>query len=149
MDTVSQTMNDLAERIKELEQENKDLRSEIAWVYGLKEGAKFLASQYVEEIRKNKLLQSKLHAIVGDESGAMPNATLEAVANVSHEIWAHWMTYQFSVCEEALNGSVYIPVESYQRWARQIVTPYADLTEREKDSDREQAEKILAAIREI
>lgn len=76
------------------------------------------------------------------------NELREQLAALSHEIWAHWMRYQFSVCETSLNGSVYIPVEKIARWTKQIEADYADLTEREKDSDREQADKILKVLRD-
>ena len=36
--------------------------------------------------------------------------------------------------------------ESLRRWHRQIETPYADLSEKEKDSDREWADKVLVAL---
>jgi len=37
-------------------------------------------------------------------------------------------------------------VEAIKRWHRQIETPYADLSEKEKDSDREWADKVLAEL---
>jgi hypothetical protein len=69
----------------------------------------------------------------------------EDLANLSHEIWAHWMTYMFSRCEETQGGTL-IPFELEQRWKRQMQTDYADLSEKEKESDREQADKILRII---
>jgi hypothetical protein len=41
-----------------------------------------------------------------------------------------------------------IPMTSavVQRWERQIATPYEELTETEKDSDREWADKVLALL---
>jgi hypothetical protein len=69
----------------------------------------------------------------------------ESLADVSHEIWAHWMRYLFSRCEDDDLGMV-ISRDDYLHWKRQIDTPYSELTEREKDSDREQADKILAVL---
>jgi hypothetical protein len=37
--------------------------------------------------------------------------------------------------------------ENIVRWRRQIATPYAALSEREKDSDREWADKVLEIVR--
>lgn len=71
----------------------------------------------------------------------------ELVADVSHEIWAHWMKYLFSRCEDDDLGIV-IMREDARHWQRQVRTTYEDLTEREKDSDREQADKILKVINE-
>ena len=70
----------------------------------------------------------------------------EVVADKQHEIWSHWMQYLFSVCTENKDGSVVIPADKVERWKRQINTPYEELTEREKNSDREQAEKVLDAM---
>ena len=72
----------------------------------------------------------------------------EELANISHEIWASWMTYLFSLCEDDDLGIV-IPHEFARRWKRQIKTPYSHLTELEKDSDREQADKILATWKKV
>lgn len=33
------------------------------------------------------------------------------------------------------------------RWKRQMVTPYEGLTEKEKDSDRAEADKVLALLK--
>jgi len=73
---------------------------------------------------------------------------LEKLASVQHEIWAHWMTYLFSVCIENSDGSYTIPVEKVQRWKYQIATQFDTLSELEKQSDREQAEKVLTLISE-
>jgi hypothetical protein len=70
----------------------------------------------------------------------------EKLAKVQHEIWSHWMRYLFSVCEEA-NGNLIIPPDKVKRWKRQMITPYQFLTEEEKESDREQADKVLNIIR--
>jgi len=39
-----------------------------------------------------------------------------------------------------------IPKDSVDHWKRQIKTKYSDLTEDEKDSDLEQADKILKIL---
>lgn len=74
------------------------------------------------------------------------NDTREAVADIQHAIWAHWMRYQFSVCQQNDDGSLTIPAEKVERWQRQIDTDYAGLSEREKDSDRDQADKVLGVL---
>ena len=70
---------------------------------------------------------------------------LEALAAIQHEIWAHWMRYLFSVCTLNEDGSVTIPKESVERWQRQIDTKYENLSEKEKASDRRQANKVWLA----
>jgi len=68
----------------------------------------------------------------------------EDLSDLSHEIWSDWMKYIFSVCvNEGENGSLTIPESYVLHWKRQIRTPYGELTEKEKDGDREQADKIL------
>jgi hypothetical protein len=74
-------------------------------------------------------------------------AILEEVSNIQHEIWSHWMTYLFRESSRNEDGSFTIPVDKVMRWKRQIDTPYAQLTDNEKKSDREQAEKVLNTLR--
>lgn len=73
---------------------------------------------------------------------------IEKLAEVQHEIWAHWMKYLFEVCTLNEDGSVTIPSDRVKRWKRQIDTEYSALPQKEKDSDIEQAQKVVAAIQE-
>jgi hypothetical protein len=70
----------------------------------------------------------------------------EALADVQHEIWSHWMRYLFSVCTANEDGSYTIPAGKVQHWQRQMATPYHELPEAEKESDREQAAKVLKLL---
>ena len=70
---------------------------------------------------------------------------LEVLADVQHDIWSHWMKYLFKQCERADNGWV-IPSDKVTHWVRQMNMPYAELSEREKDSDRDQAKKVEDAL---
>ena len=75
----------------------------------------------------------------------------ESLAAVQHDIWAHFMRYLVSECHTATddwsgNPVLLIPTDKVDRWKRQMDTAYADLTEKEKDSDREQADKVLAVL---
>ena len=74
----------------------------------------------------------------------------EALADLEHQQWAHWTRYMLKTLEPLLspnlrwNPDVRGNAEAaLERWLRQINTPYADLTEKEKDSDREWADKVL------
>ena len=69
------------------------------------------------------------------------------VADVQHEIWSHWMKYQFSVCIKNEDGSVTIPAEKVERWSRQMTTPFAELTTEEQESDFSQGDKVFEALR--
>lgn len=63
----------------------------------------------------------------------------EELAALMHEIWADWMKFMLSCCVERY----VIPVQAGRRWSRQMETPYDDLSEKEKDSDRREADKVL------
>ena len=68
----------------------------------------------------------------------------ERLAAIQHAIWSHWMTYQFSVCLRNDDGTMTIPAQKVARWERQASTPYSRLPESERESDRHQADRILA-----
>jgi len=92
------------------------------------------------------------------------DTVLEDLASLEHEQWAHWTKYMLSVLApvfEAVdvleNASGYEAVvgvpeiaDAYaavKRWKRQIETAYADLTEKERDSDREWARKVMDTVK--
>lgn len=72
------------------------------------------------------------------------NALRENAADLAHQQWAGWMRYLFSKCHELPDGSLVIPPGCVARWARQMATEYCDLPDGEKESDRLEADRILA-----
>jgi hypothetical protein len=58
---------------------------------------------------------------------------IEKLAALEHEQWAHWTRYMLDN----------LTSENIQRWRRQIETPYEDLSEKEKESDRVWARKVM------
>lgn len=68
---------------------------------------------------------------------------VEHLADYAHAAWSHWMKYLFSKSIHQPDGSVLIPADLVQRWQRQMNTPYRELSEQEKESDRNQARRIL------
>ena len=74
------------------------------------------------------------------------NDLRERIADAQHEIWAHWMRYMLSIRELNEDGSATIPRSFVDRWKRQAKTTYRDLTEQEKRSDREQADKVIRVL---
>lgn len=71
---------------------------------------------------------------------------IEALARQQHDIWAHWMNYQFTKCEKRADGSMIIPSELVARWTRQAGTSYCNLSDQEQESDRHQALKVMVTI---
>lgn len=70
---------------------------------------------------------------------------IEAIAAQCHEQWAGWTTHLLGKMSIS-NGQCVLGNVWLERWTRQVQTLYADLTEEEKESDRREARKIVAAI---
>ncbi len=70
----------------------------------------------------------------------------EILADVEHERWSHWQRYLHSMCERNSDGSLVIPVNLVKKWELQMNTPYSELSESEKESDREQVRLYLPII---
>lgn len=83
----------------------------------------------------------------GDPSNILELQTLiEKLADVEHERWSHWQRYLHSKCERTHDGSLVIPADLVERWESQMNTPYSALSEKEKESDREQVRRYLPII---
>jgi len=61
---------------------------------------------------------------------------VEALAVLEHQQFRHWIGYQVENMH----------LINWERWTRQAQTPYAMLSEKEKESDREWARKVLKVI---
>lgn len=64
------------------------------------------------------------------------NELLEILAALEHDRWSRWMEYMLT------NMSP----ENLERWKRQMITDYKDLSEKEKESDRKEARITLTYI---
>jgi hypothetical protein len=71
---------------------------------------------------------------------------MEELACVEHERWSHWQRYLHEQCIPGADGSLTIPANLAHQWTTQMNTPYAQLSEKEKDSDREQVQRYLPVI---
>lgn len=71
---------------------------------------------------------------------------IEQLAAIEHERWSHWQRYLHSKCFKNNDGSLTIPANLVERWSKQIHTEYYNLTEDEKESDREQVMKYLPLL---
>jgi hypothetical protein len=72
----------------------------------------------------------------------------EGLADLSHRQWSGWMEYLFEKSSDNQDGTVTIPAWAVERWRRQLNTPYSELPEQEKESDRKEADRVLSVIRE-
>jgi len=68
----------------------------------------------------------------------------EKLAEIEHERWSDWQGW----CHKVLRENCPSPeLEAVlERWDRQIATPYAELSEQEKESDREQVRRYWPLI---
>ena len=74
------------------------------------------------------------------------NSLREDLAWLAHDTWARWMKHLFTHSTQNADGSVTIPPDLVNRWLRQINTDYSNLTEKEKDSDRKEADRVLPIL---
>lgn len=74
------------------------------------------------------------------------DALREQLAALAHEQWSGWMRYLFGKCTYPGPSGVRMPSEWAERWMRQMNTPYAELSEAEKESDRLEADRVLDLV---
>lgn len=81
-----------------------------------------------------------------DQIAQKLNSILEDLASIEHARWSHWQRYMHSKGKRLKDGSLILPAELVSLWEHQIETPYAELSEKEKESDREQVRKYLPVV---
>ncbi len=73
----------------------------------------------------------------GGRSKAPPaDPMIEALAEIEHEQWCLWAEHMLANATSA----------NVRRWRRQIATPFAQLSEADKEKDRVFARKVLEAV---
>ena len=79
----------------------------------------------------------------------------EKLADIEHQRWADWQKYLHSKCskrnihdDDKSKYDLVIYQEDVEHWEKQINTDYSELSEKEKDSDREQVERYFPFIQE-
>lgn len=71
----------------------------------------------------------------------------EKLAAIEHERWADWQKWCHKVIRQ--NDPNLQTENVLMRWDKQIETPYADLSEKEKQSDREQVDRYWPIIESL
>jgi hypothetical protein len=77
---------------------------------------------------------------------AILNGIVEALAALEHERWSHWQQYLHSKGLRQPDGSLVLPADLVERWDKQMNTKYENLSDGEKESDREQVQKYLPLV---
>jgi len=70
----------------------------------------------------------------------------EKLAAFAHSQWSGWMKYLFSKGTFNGDGTWTMPAWAVKRWRNQMNSDYSDLSEQEKNSDREEADGMLKVI---
>lgn len=78
---------------------------------------------------------------------------IEKLATIEHERWADWQRYVHNTYQKFSFGQgeyrLFIANDLYDRWNRQINTPYSELSEQEKQSDRDQVMRYWPLIQDM
>jgi len=72
----------------------------------------------------------------------------EKMADQCHAQWVGWMKYLFTRGVFHKDGSFTINAKSVDRWLTQNACYYHELSEKEKDSDRKEADKFLKIVKD-
>jgi len=83
----------------------------------------------------------------GTKTVPVSSEVREQLAEYTHDAWSRWMKYLFNktTWDEGIRRLT-IPSDLAARWNRQMHTPYKELPEHEKESDRAEADSILKII---
>ncbi len=92
-----------------------------------------------------EILSSQRQTIIEEVIKILINSR-EQLADIEHQRWSDWQKYMHSKMIDNGKGFLEIDEEFINRWATQIRTPYSELSEKEKDSDREQVERYLPML---
>lgn len=130
-----------------------DTRDKLASVPGMSASFSIFAKnaealvELLEKLESQKAESACLQVELDELADMLMNEKLiEELSDYAHAAWSGWMDYLFSKCVEHGDGSVTIPSTSVDRWKRQAGTKYVDLPEGEKESDREEARKMITIV---
>ena len=73
---------------------------------------------------------------------------VEALASYAHKAWSGWMGHLFSKCSHSqMSCHQMLPDVWVYQWKRQMKTSYSKLSEKEKESDRKEARRMIAIFK--
>lgn len=71
---------------------------------------------------------------------------MEELAAIEHKRWSRWQAFMHAQGNRQPDGSLVLTPALVRKWDRQIASGYAELSEVEKESDREQVRQYLPLI---
>jgi hypothetical protein len=75
------------------------------------------------------------------------NVLREALAAYAHDAWSRWVTHFFKQCEsDPLSRHLTLRREDVERWSRQVLLRYDQLTSKERESDLKEADCMLDIV---
>jgi len=77
-----------------------------------------------------------------EDIGSFKDPLEEALAAYAHDAWSGWLRHMLSFSDD--NGK--LSQEKVDRWIRQMNTPYSELPEEERESDRREAKAIISVF---
>ena len=92
----------------------------------------------IDEIEERVLAVLANHVCV-DNSPEL----LEKLAELEHEQWSHWIQHQHKLRKGMVN---YVYAQKWKDWLKLSRTPYSELTEEQKESDRQFAKEVLKVL---
>jgi hypothetical protein len=84
--------------------------------------------------------------VCGKITESLLAALTEQLAAIEHERWSRWQRYVHEKSVRQPDGSMLLPANLVERWEKQIATRYEELSDEEKESDREQVRGYLPLI---
>lgn len=122
-------------------------RAGTTWMpdWGMKQRAEAAEAALVERERVIAELAEERDEYFSVVGYSRTSEFREKLAALCHEQWSGWMKHLFSKCLSGWDNpkELVVPAWAVERWSRQLTASYDELSEAEKDSDREEADRIL------
>ena len=83
---------------------------------------------------------------VEPEKSCETTSLREKLAELCHKQWSGWMLYLFGKGSHTEAGTWIMPKWAVDRWTRQMAADYNELSEQEKDQDRDEADRFIKII---